>query len=186
MTTTYTLHGQPLKVGDKVWSINENGWVDVIVDVNICGRPNGCNSLAWIAYRQHLFAWDIPPVVDLAGISPPLCWIEGHPVRKGTAMMTIHGYACAMQIADRAGATVRYANSSDGNVSMKELTFALPPNSRPMKKITLTKWFNKYPADLFGSLMPCLYASEREARLMATKHSQGQQSVTFEVEVPCG
>ncbi len=170
MTTEFTLHGRPLNVGDKVWQIHSREWLGV---VNI-------GDAACVHANQDAFAWDIPPAVDLASIPPPLCWIEGHPVRKGTAMMLKGNAVIATGITSNM-ISVEFGDGTRGYSIVDSLTFALPPNSRPMKKVTRTVWINKYPLDGEQSRT---WHSEEEAKEYAYRGCQGQQSVTFEVEVP--
>src|SRR6266404_5593464 len=178
MTAEYTLHGRPLNVGDKVWSIVERDW-RTVVEPDRVAHPNNV-SIPHACIWPKEYAWDEPPAVDLASIPPPLCWIEGHPVRKGTAMMLKGNAVIATGITSNM-ISVEFGDGTRGYSIVDSLTFALPPNSRPMKKVTRTVWINKYPLDGEQSRT---WHSEEEAKEYAYRGCQGQQSVTFEVEVP--
>ncbi len=168
--TTYTLHDRPLNVGDKVWLLKISDFIEAIKPEYIAAYPNN-------------YAWDEPPAVDLSIIPPPLCWIEGHPVRKGTAMMHKEGMALVVERTDSFVEEYVTCYSIAGHmvtVSFANLTFSLPPNSRLMKQETRTRWFNKYDKYEDGGLYP----TEREAKNGALNGCQGQGSFSYEVEVP--
>jgi|GEM_PF-3192441 len=125
--TEFTLHGRPLKVGDKVWWISQKNWRTIVPSD---AKP-GENAIWWAAARPDDFAWDEPPAIDLSIIPPPLCWIEGFPVRKGTAMMC-NGEAVVIE---DSGKSILFGKCANGYVSaahINNFTFALPPSAHPM------------------------------------------------------
>lgn len=87
----YTLHGRPLKVGDKVWDLDLGMWRNVN-ETYVYGEYSHVD-IHDVHESQEEYTWDIPPTTDISKIPPPLCWVEGHPIRIGTAMMHVDGYA---------------------------------------------------------------------------------------------
>src|SRR6266404_6958827 len=115
MTAEYTLHGRPLNVGDKVWSIVERDW-RTVVEPDRVAHPNNV-SIPHACIWPKEYAWDEPPAVDLASIPPPLCWIEGHPVRKGSAMMTKDGVAVVALGVENVGGLVHVSTNGRGIIA---------------------------------------------------------------------
>lgn len=168
---SYTLHGKELNVGDKVWSIEFSQWWDVY----------DYFELRSVEESPEKFTWDIPPKIDLASISPPLCWIEGQPVRVGSAMM--YG-ECAVVVLAKHGRWMQVKSYMDDVFSADpmSLTFNLPAVAPPMTEKEVTVWINKYDPDCYSHSN--IYATEQQAKGYATHHCQGQLKVTYFVKVP--
>lgn len=180
MTTEFTLHGRPLKVGDKVWWLNSPVWLDVVDMQSEQAQQAAAVGIQWVSEHPSSFAWDEPPAVDLASIPPPLCWIEGHPVRKGEWMMWQANHAVVVNGMREDGLVeciepcgkIHYAFAS-------LLTFSHPPSKRPMRTVERTVWINKYPVG--GTYV---YGTEEDAKDQANPDCQGQHPVTYTVEIP--
>jgi len=175
--TEFSLHGRPLKVGDKVWNIGCARWECICQRYALGLLPDDIET---VDRFQSFYAWDEPPAIDLASIPPPLCWIEGFPVRKGTAMMTDIWHACVVEGGSDGYVTFTTCKGLRGGAGIDHLTFAIPPNARPMQKVKRTVWINKYPQYDEGKIYP----TEWDASINAIHGCQGQQSVTYSVEVP--
>jgi hypothetical protein len=145
------LHGRQVSDGDMVYYIPSALWCVVRSDRKQISDGNWIRLESVQNDPQH-FSWDVPPVVDLSKIEPPLFFVEGLPVRKGSVM-----FDKASEVAvtvDAVGAAqhvyVRKAQRLETQkMDRAHLSFTFPNvKPEPAKVVHVrTRWFNIYETD---------------------------------------
>jgi hypothetical protein len=189
----YTLHGRPLQMGDMVWSTASKGWVYLgsYAGMSKAGASLWIDNLAYITCNPQDFAWDVPPVVDPRTIPPPLCFIDGLPVRVGSIMyhksvdtavtvcgpgFTFRGHR-TVEVLDREG--MRFP------AGLHLLSWDFPNTPPPPKKVpqVRTRWYNIYEHDATRTSYST-FSSEEEAKKYALQGCVGQGSFQYEFVGP--
>jgi hypothetical protein len=183
----YTLHGRPVKEGDRVYYLPTESFY--IIASYYPGE-------AWTEVKDVInnpqdYAWDVPPVVDLSTIPPPLCFIDGLPVRVGSIMyhkstdtavtvcgpgFTFRGHR-TVEVLDREG--MRFP------VGLHILSWDFPNTPPTPKKVrqVRTRWYNIYEHDATRTSYST-FNSKEEAKKYALQGCIGQGSFKYELVGP--
>jgi hypothetical protein len=176
----YTLHGRPVKEGDRVYYLPSE--VFCLVARSYPGEE-------WIALENVIenpqdCTWDVPPVVDPRTIPPPLCFIDGLPVRVGSIMYHTL-WECAVVITGDhpnnhqylMGSTPENPPSSKARECLSWDFPNTPPAPKKVRQLR-TRWYNIYDHDATRTSYST-FNSKEEAQKYALQGCQGQGSFQY-------
>ena len=170
-----TLHGRPVKEGDRVYYLPSE--LFVVVAKEYPQEP--WTSLEDISKNPQDYAWDEPPVVDPRTVPPPLCFIDGLPVRVGSIMYSTYFDKAVVITGNHPTEPDYLLGSTPGNPSnakgKKNLSWDFPNTPPAPKKVhqSRTRWYNIYEHDA-GRTSYSTFNSEEEAKKHALPGCLGQ------------
>jgi hypothetical protein len=183
----YTLHGRPVKEGDRVYYLHTGSFY--IIASYYPGEE-------WTEFKNVInnpqdYAWDVPPVVDLRTIPPPLCFIEGLPVRVGSIMyhkgndMAVSVMGSAVPAGTQPVVEVMRPNGERFPAYQHFLSWDFPNTPPAPKKVpqVRTRWYNIYEHDATRTSYST-FSSEEEAKKYALQGCVGQGSFRYEFVGP--
>lgn len=174
----YLLHGRPIRKGDRVFNIERKRWVHIGDEGMAAAKCSTWSEAEDVASNSHKYAWDEPPQVDLRTVPPPLFFVDGLPVRKGSIMFDKASEKAVVIVGNEYYQYVEAQFPQTGNIRRVDkghLTYDFPNTPSAPEKVLQqrTRWFNIYENDA-GRTSFHTYRSEEEAKKYALPGCLGQ------------